>query len=51
MSENLWPHDFGEIAMRTPVAILREQARLDSNFLAALLKRHQLEEKWKLWTE
>ena len=27
MSENLWPKDFGEIALRTPVAILREQAK------------------------
>ncbi len=26
MSENLWPADFGEIVLRTPVSILREQA-------------------------
>jgi hypothetical protein len=36
---------------RARVAMLREQATLDLNFLAAVLKRHQLEEKWKLWTE
>jgi len=41
----------GRAKDRARVAILREQARLDSNFLAAVLKRHQLEEKWKLWTE
>ncbi len=27
VSENLWPTDFGVIAERTPVAILREQAQ------------------------
>jgi hypothetical protein len=26
MPENLWPTDFGEVAQKTPVAILREQA-------------------------
>ena len=36
---------------RERVRILREQAKLDTNLLAAILKRHQLEEKWKLWTE
>ena len=36
---------------RERVRILREQAQLDTNFLADILKRHQLEEKWKLWTE
>ena len=36
---------------RERVRILREQARLDLDFLASLLKRHQLEDKWKLWTE
>jgi hypothetical protein len=36
---------------RERVRILREQATLDMNFLASLLRRHQLEEKWKLWTE
>jgi hypothetical protein len=33
------------------VAMLREQASLDLNLLADILKRHQLEEKWKLWKE
>ena len=36
---------------RERVRILREQAKLDQNFLADVLKRHQLEDKWKLWTE
>jgi hypothetical protein len=36
---------------RDRVRILREQAKLDMNFLASILRRHQLEEKWKLWTE
>ncbi len=36
---------------RERVRILREQAKLDANFLAGVLKRHQLEEKWKRWTE
>src|SRR6058998_1827104 len=36
---------------RERVRILREQAKLDQNFLANVLKRHQLEDKWKLWTE
>src|SRR5438552_16075090 len=36
---------------RERVRILREQAKLDQNFLADVLRRHQLEEKWKLWTE
>jgi len=36
---------------RERVRILREQATLDLDFLASLLKRHQLEDKWKLWTE
>ena len=36
---------------RERVRILREQAQLDMNFLASVLKRHQLDEKWKLWTE
>jgi hypothetical protein len=36
---------------RARVAMLREQASLDLNLLADILKRHQLEEKWKLWTE
>jgi hypothetical protein len=36
---------------RERVRILREQAKLDMNALADVLRRHQLEEKWKLWTE
>jgi hypothetical protein len=36
---------------RERVRILREQAKLDRNFLADVLRRHQLEDKWKLWTE
>jgi hypothetical protein len=36
---------------RARVAMLREQASLDLNLLADILKRHELEEKWKLWTE
>jgi hypothetical protein len=36
---------------RERVRILREQAKLDMNLLADILKRHQLEEKWKQWTE
>ena len=36
---------------RERVRILREQAKLDQNFLADVLRRYQLEDKWKLWTE
>jgi hypothetical protein len=36
---------------RERVRILREQASLDMDLLADILKRHQLEEKWKQWTE
>jgi hypothetical protein len=36
---------------RERVRILREQAKLDMNLLADILKRHKLEEKWKQWTE
>src|SRR5437667_11990500 len=36
---------------RERVRILREQAKLDQNFLADVLRRHQLEDKWKLWME
>ncbi|MDQ3413871.1 MAG: hypothetical protein M3480_02660 [Verrucomicrobiota bacterium] len=36
---------------RDRVRILREQAKLDMSLLAAILKRHELEEKWKRWTE
>jgi hypothetical protein len=36
---------------RERVRILREQTSLDMDLLADILKRHQLEEKWKQWTE
>jgi hypothetical protein len=36
---------------RERVRILREQTRLDVDSLADVLKRHQLEDKWKLWTD
>ena len=36
---------------RDRVRILREQAQLDMNFLADILRGHQLEEEWKLWME
>ena len=41
----------GRAKDRARVAMLREQTSLDLNLLADILKRHQLEEKWKLWTE
>src|SRR5438552_11058423 len=41
----------GRAKDRARVAMLREQVHLDLNFLADMLKRHQLEDKWKLWTE
>jgi hypothetical protein len=41
----------GRAKDRERVRILREQAKLDRDFLAGVLKRHQLEEKWQLWTE
>ena len=41
----------GRAKDRDRVRILREQAKLDLDFLAGVLKRHQLEEKWKLWME
>jgi hypothetical protein len=36
---------------RERVRILREQTSLDMDLLADVLKRHQLKEKWKQWTE
>ena len=36
---------------RERVRILREQANIDTAALADIIKRHQLEEKWKHWTE
>lgn len=41
----------GRTKDRARVAMLREQATLDLNLLADILKRHQVEEKWKRWTE
>jgi hypothetical protein len=35
---------------RTRVAMLREHSWLDETLLADILKRHQLEERWKEWT-
>lgn len=36
---------------RERVRILREQANIERDVLADILKRHQLEERWKQWTE
>jgi hypothetical protein len=36
---------------RERVRILHEQANIDRDVLADILKRHQLEERWKQWTE
>jgi len=41
----------GRAKDRARVAMLREQAHLDHELLADILRRHQLEEKWKQWTE
>jgi hypothetical protein len=41
----------GRAKDRARVAMLREQAHLDHELLADILKRHQLDDKWKLWTE
>lgn len=35
---------------RERVRIFREQAELDLEYLAGVLKRHKLEDKWKQWT-
>ena len=35
---------------RERVRILREQAELDTDYLAVVLQRHNLEGKWKPWT-
>jgi len=40
----------GRAKDRARAAMLREQATLDLDLLADILKRHQLEEKWKVWT-
>jgi hypothetical protein len=36
---------------RERVRILREQANIDMDVLADIVKRHQLQERWKQWTE
>ncbi len=36
---------------RERVRLLRKQGALDIGYLAELLRRHKLEEKWKAWTE
>ena len=36
---------------RERVRILREQANIDIDVLADIIKRHQLEQRWKQWTE
>jgi hypothetical protein len=36
---------------RQRVRLLREQGELDPGYLADVLRRHNLEEKWKNWTE
>ena len=41
----------GRTKDRARVAILCEQVQLDRESLAEILKRHQLERKWKTWTE
>ena len=41
----------GRAKDRARVAMLREQAHLDHELLADILNRHQLEDRWKLWTE
>lgn len=41
----------GRARDRARVALLHEQSDLDRTFLADLLRRYSLEEKWKNWTE
>jgi hypothetical protein len=41
----------GRAKDRARVALLHEQSDLDRTFLADLLRRYSLEEKWKNWTE
>lgn len=40
----------GRDKVRERVRILREQAELDTDYLAGVLRRHDLEGKWKPWT-
>ena len=41
----------GRAKDRERVRILREQATLDDEYLAAVLRRHQLEGRWKEWSD
>ena len=41
----------GRAKDRARIALLQEQARLDSVELSDVLRRHNLEEKWKEWTK
>lgn len=41
----------GRTKDRDRVRILREQAHLELDVLAGILQGHQLEERWKQWTE
>ncbi|HKY72946.1 MAG TPA: hypothetical protein VJL88_13585 [Nitrospira sp.] len=41
----------GRAKDRERVRILREQAGLDDVYLAGILRRHQLEGKWKEWSD
>lgn len=40
----------GRAKDRERVSVLREQAALDREYLVEVLRRHQLEGKWKEWT-
>jgi hypothetical protein len=40
----------GRAKDRERLRILREQATVDQAYLTDILRRHQLEEKWKEWT-
>jgi hypothetical protein len=44
MPENLWPEDFGEVAQKTPVSILREQGYAlggrTANIVVGLVNSH-----------
>ena len=41
----------GRAKDRERVRLLREQGALETEHLAAVLRHHKLEEKWKSWTE
>jgi hypothetical protein len=40
----------GRVKDRERVRVLQEQAKIDQPYLRAILRRHQLEETWKRWT-